>query len=31
MYERAGWCVIHEPYYPLPDQPYVLLGKKLSA
>lgn len=31
MYERTGWSVIHETYYPLPDQPYVLLGKKLSA
>ena len=32
LYERTGWIVIHEPYYPFgPDQPYVLLGKRLSA
>jgi ribosomal protein S18 acetylase RimI-like enzyme len=32
LYERAGWQVIHEPYYPFgPDQPFVLLGKKLPA
>jgi ribosomal protein S18 acetylase RimI-like enzyme len=32
LYERTGWQVIHEPYYPFgPDRPYVLMGKTLSA
>lgn len=32
LYERTGWNVIFEPYYPFgPEQPYVLYGKKLAA
>lgn len=32
LYERTGWQVLHEPFYPFgPEQPFVLFGKKLSA
>ncbi|WP_296979131.1 N-acetyltransferase [Thermobacillus sp. ZCTH02-B1] len=32
LVERTGWQVIHEPYDPFgPDQPCVLLGRKLTA